>query len=88
MTSGLIPYIYDLYVACDKKGCKAKATIRINALTYRERESAKCRAEASLEAEGWTFWVGTHPANREYCPEHKPDPRSTMRQIKRIANVS
>ena len=88
MTSCIVPHVYDLLIICDKKGCKANAIIRIKASTYRERESAKCRAEASLEAEGWTFWVGIHPANREYCPEHKPDPRSTMQQVQRNANVS
>lgn len=81
MTSSIIPYIYDLYVACDKRGCKEEATIRIDALTYRERKQAEARACAALAAEGWTYWVGTHPAARDYCPNHKPDPRSTMRQI-------
>lgn len=44
-------------------------------------DQAEARACAALAAEGWTYWVGTHPAARDYCPNHKPDPRSTMRQI-------
>lgn len=87
MTSSIIPYVYDLYVACDKSGCKEEATIRISASTYRERQHAEMKAEASLEAEGWTTWVGTRPARRDYCPTHKPDKRSTMQLIRRSANV-
>lgn len=83
MTSGIIPYIYDLYVACDKSGCAEEAIIRIEASTYTEREHAEHDAEASLEAEGWTTWVGTRPARRDYCPAHKPDPRSSMQQLTR-----
>jgi hypothetical protein len=88
MTSSIIPYIYDLYVACDKSGCKEEAAIRINALTYRERRHAEYEAEAALEAQGWTRWSGTHPARRDYCPAHKPDKRSTMHRVQRSANVS
>ena len=87
MTSSIVPYVYDFVVRCDKKVCSAEARKSIRAATYKERTQAEARACAALASEGWTFWIGTHPASRDYCPEHKPDPRSTMRQVKRIANV-
>lgn len=87
MTSSIVPYVYDFVVRCDKKVCSAEARKSIRAATYKERKQAEARACDDLASEGWTFWVGTHPASRDYCPEHKPDPRSTMRQVKRIANV-
>lgn len=81
MTSSIVPYVYDFVVRCDKKGCTAAATVCISASTYRERQHAEMKAEASLEAEGWTTWVGTRTSRRNYCPTHKPDPRSSMRQV-------
>ena len=87
MTSSIVPYVYDFVVRCDKKVCSAEARKSIRAATYKERKQAEARACDDLASEGWTFWVGTHPASRDYCPEHKPDPRSTMRQVKRNANV-
>ena len=81
MTTSIIPHVYDFVVRCDKKGCSAEAWKSIRAVTHKEREQAERRACAALAAEGWTHWVGTHPATRDYCPDHKPDPRSTMRQI-------
>lgn len=83
MTSSIIPYVYDFVVRCDKKGCSAEARKSIRAMTQKEREQAEHRACAELASEGWTHWVGTHPATRDYCPNHKPDPRSTMQQIAR-----
>lgn len=87
MTSSIVPYVYDFVVRCDKKVCSAEARKSIRAATYKERKQAEARACDDLASEGWTFWVGTHPASRDYCPEHKPDPRSTMRQVKRNTNV-
>ena len=87
MTSSIVPYVYDFVVRCDKKVCSSEARKSIRAATYKERKQAEARACDDLASEGWTFWVGTHPASRDYCPEHKPDPRSTMRQVKRNANV-
>lgn len=87
MTSSIVPYVYDFVVRCDKKVCSAEARKSIRAATYKERKQAEARACDDLASEGWTFWVGTHPASRDYCPEHKPDPRSTMRQVIRNANV-
>ena len=83
MTSSIIPYVYDFVVRCDKKVCSAEARKSIHAMTQKEREQAEHRACAALASEGWTHWVGTHPATRDYCPNHKPDPRSTMQQIAR-----
>lgn len=83
MTSSIVPYVYDFVVRCDKKVCSAEARKSIRAMTQKEREQAEHRACAALAAEGWTHWVGTHPATRDYCPNHKPDPRSTMQQIAR-----
>ena len=83
MTSSIVPYVYDFVVRCDKKVCSAEARKSIRAMTQKEREQAEHRACAALAAEGWTHWVGTHPATRDYCPTHKPDPRSTMQQIAR-----
>ena len=81
MTSSIVPYVYDFVVRCDKKVCSAEARKSIRAMTQKEREQAEARACADLASEGWTHWVGTHPATRDYCPQHKPDPRSTMQQI-------
>lgn len=81
MTSGIVPYVYDFVVRCEKKACSAEAVKSICARTYKERKQAEARAWADFEAEGWTHWVGTHPSTRDYCPEHKPDPRSTMQQL-------
>lgn len=80
MTASIVPYVYDFVVRCDKKVCSAEARKSIRAMTQKEREQAEHRACAALAAEGWTHWVGTHPATRDYCPNHKPDPRSTMQQ--------
>lgn len=80
MTSSIVPYVYDFVVRCDKKGCSAEAVKSIRAGTYKERKQAEARACAAFESEGWTHWIGTRPATRDYCPEHKPDPRSTMQQ--------
>lgn len=81
MTASIVPYVYDFVVRCDKKVCSAEARKSIRAMTQKEREQAEHRACAALAAEGWTHWVGTHPATRDYCPNHKPDPRSTMQQL-------
>lgn len=81
MTASIVPYVYDFVVRCDKKVCSAEARKSIRAMTQKEREQAEHRACAALAAEGWTHWVGTHPATRDYCPNHKPDPRSTMQQF-------
>lgn len=81
MTSSIVPYVYDFVVRCDKKVCSAEARKIIRAETYKERKQAEARACAALASEGWTHWAGTHPSTRDYCPEHKPDPRSTMRQV-------
>lgn len=83
MTASIVPYVYDFVVRCDKKVCSAEARKSIRAMTQKEREQAEHRACAALAVEGWTHWVGTHPATRDYCPNHKPDPRSTMQQIAR-----
>ena len=62
MTASIVPYVYDFVVRCDKKVCSAEARKSIRAMTQKEREQAEHRACAALAAEGWTHWVGTHPA--------------------------
>lgn len=61
-------------VSCDATDCKA--TIRGDQL---KSWPGRRHYQDQATAKGWTYWAGR--TNREYCPDHGPQPGHKMRPI-------
>lgn len=63
-------------ITCDKLSCGAEE-VPPEPLEWEAEREFLC----AVVAKGWTIWVSR--SRRTYCPQHKPNPKSKLRQITR-----